>query len=373
MGRLRDVQKCSDHLIEKVHDYFNNITRSTYSNADNTKLLIPGYLVTKIIGARGCMIREIAARSGGTQIKILSDKSAERDLPEIVVSIAGSLKGKQEASAIILEQIELFKNGGPVLTTGSCLNDNIATQYKNSVQGQDSIITKTERRRPRLSSSESSRRRRSRSSSLEEKYIKRKDSDIVKPQSEQMYIENKDSEFSFRDKQPSAKQFQPNSQLNLSNMPPRLEETKNLNSFAKINNPPAPVIPQSISKSPYDEELTMKSILNLDIERKVKPVPASVPKNLFKISLLFSERAEAKRFKDYLDWFNSTNLCRVEYDIAEIPIMNSKLTKPHLMGATQQVFSLSSNPVTIAEIIKTHANKEVSLSTGDNATLSLPK
>lgn len=65
------------------------------------------------------MIREIAARSGGTQIKILSDKSAERDLPEIVVSIAGSLKGKQEAAAIILEQIELFKNGGPVLTTGS--------------------------------------------------------------------------------------------------------------------------------------------------------------------------------------------------------------------------------------------------------------
>lgn len=71
------------------------------------------------------MIRQIAARSGGTQIKILSDKSSERDLPEIVVSIAGTLKGKQEAAAIILEQIELFKNGGPVLTTGSCLNDNI--------------------------------------------------------------------------------------------------------------------------------------------------------------------------------------------------------------------------------------------------------
>jgi len=128
------------------------------------------------------MIREIAARSGGTQIKILSDKSAERDLPEIVVSIAGSLKGKQEASAIILEQIELFKNGGPVLTTGSCLNDNIATQYKNSVQGQDSIISKQERRRPRMSSSESSRysrrNRKSRSSSLEEKYIRRRDSDV---------------------------------------------------------------------------------------------------------------------------------------------------------------------------------------------------
>ena len=178
-GRLREVQKCSDLLIEKVHDYFNNITRSSYSSSDNTKLLIPGYLVTKIIGARGCMIREIAARSGGTQIKILSDKSAERDAPEIVVSIAGSLKGKQEASAIILEQIELFKNGGPVLTTGSCLNDNIATQYKNSVQGQEPGAKHAEKRRSRYSSSESSRIHSSRSSSLEER-AKRKYSDNIK-------------------------------------------------------------------------------------------------------------------------------------------------------------------------------------------------
>lgn len=125
-GKLRDVQRCSNHLIEKVHEYFNNIYKAkAHSGSDNTKLLIPGYLVTKIIGARGWMIRQIAARSGGTQIKILSDKSSERDLPEIVVSIAGNLKGKQEAAAIILEQIELFKNGGPVLTSGSCLNDNI--------------------------------------------------------------------------------------------------------------------------------------------------------------------------------------------------------------------------------------------------------
>ena len=31
VGKLRDVQKCSDLLIEKIHDYFNNITRSSYS------------------------------------------------------------------------------------------------------------------------------------------------------------------------------------------------------------------------------------------------------------------------------------------------------------------------------------------------------
>lgn len=37
-----------------------------------------------------------------------------RDLSEIVVTIEGSSKSKAEASSMIIEQIELFKNGGPV-------------------------------------------------------------------------------------------------------------------------------------------------------------------------------------------------------------------------------------------------------------------
>ena len=35
-------------------------------------------------------------------------------MPEIAVTIEGSLRCKQEAACMIIEQIELFKNGGPV-------------------------------------------------------------------------------------------------------------------------------------------------------------------------------------------------------------------------------------------------------------------
>lgn len=340
-----------------MHDYFNNITRSTYSNSDNTKLLIPGYLVTKIIGARGCMIREIAARSGGTQIKILSDKSAERDLPEIVVSIAGSLKGKQEASAIILEQIELFKNGGPVLTTGSCLNDNIATQYKNSVQGQDSIINKPERRR-RLSSSDSSKRRRSRSSSLEERYTKRKDSDVNRTPGSSHYIEKEHLEPQEPPKDPFVRQFAPAPPVSILAPSSRPEDSKSTPIVPKpVTQSEANHMLLSNAKSTVEEEVRMRSILDLEIT-KVKTVP-HVPRTTYKLTLLFSH-LEAQRFKEALEWHNKTSLSKVEYQISELKGLNS------------QSFTLVSNPVTISELIKTHGSKEMHYSTGDNST-TLPK
>jgi hypothetical protein len=77
-------------------------------------MLIPNNLVTKIIGAKGCMIKEIASKSGGAQIKILSDKYSEKDLNEIVVSVAGSERSRKEACCLITEKAELFKHGGPV-------------------------------------------------------------------------------------------------------------------------------------------------------------------------------------------------------------------------------------------------------------------
>lgn len=57
-------------------------------NYDYTfKMLIPSNYVTKLIGQskfssyflEGYMIRDIIDRSGGAQIKIMSDKQAERD------------------------------------------------------------------------------------------------------------------------------------------------------------------------------------------------------------------------------------------------------------------------------------------------------
>lgn len=44
-------------------------------NVDYTiKLLIPANYVTKLIGQKGYMIKDIIERSGGAQIKILSDR-----------------------------------------------------------------------------------------------------------------------------------------------------------------------------------------------------------------------------------------------------------------------------------------------------------
>ena len=34
---------------------------------------------------------------------------------------------------MILEQIECFKNGGPILQSGKSINENLAQQFKNSL------------------------------------------------------------------------------------------------------------------------------------------------------------------------------------------------------------------------------------------------
>ena len=77
-------------------------------------MLIPANLVTKIIGAGGCMIKEISQKSGGANIRIHSSKDIDKDLTEIVATIEGTFDQKKDAVCLITEQIELFKNGGPV-------------------------------------------------------------------------------------------------------------------------------------------------------------------------------------------------------------------------------------------------------------------
>jgi len=51
------------------------------------------------------MIRDIIDRSGGAQIKILSEKQNERDIRECIISINGSKENKIDAACLILEQI----------------------------------------------------------------------------------------------------------------------------------------------------------------------------------------------------------------------------------------------------------------------------
>lgn len=134
-GSLADVIDSITILLKRFHEFENVSKHYAY---DVVKLLIPNTYVTKLIGAKGCMIREIAAKAGGAQIKILSDKQSEREVQECLVTIAGSLANKQDAVCTILEQIEIFKHGGPILINGKTINENPALQSRNSIPPRDS-------------------------------------------------------------------------------------------------------------------------------------------------------------------------------------------------------------------------------------------
>lgn len=124
-------------IINLIQVYFDEEKK----NIDYTfKMLIPSNYVTKLIGQsiyrfslEGYMIRDIIERSGGAQIKIMSDKQSERDARECIISINGTRENKIDAACLILEQIECFKNGGPILQSGKSINENLAQQFKNSI------------------------------------------------------------------------------------------------------------------------------------------------------------------------------------------------------------------------------------------------
>ncbi|EAR94501.3 KH domain protein (macronuclear) [Tetrahymena thermophila SB210] len=141
-GKLQDIFPSSMKFFEKVDQFYNqnpNDLQDYY-----LRLLIPNRYVTKLIGAGGCMIKDIAAKSKGAQIKIMSDKQKDRDQRECLISIAGALACKVDACLLILQQLEIFKNGGPILISGKNINDNLVNQFKNSVQDQESSIKNTE-------------------------------------------------------------------------------------------------------------------------------------------------------------------------------------------------------------------------------------
>ncbi len=83
------------------------------------------------------MIKDIIEKSGGASIKISSDKHIDRDNKECMISIAGTIENKIDGACYILEQIECFKNGGPILQSGKLINENIAEQFKNSIPCQE--------------------------------------------------------------------------------------------------------------------------------------------------------------------------------------------------------------------------------------------
>ena len=101
-GTINHVQ---DAIMELSHKIKSDI-RSTYD----------GKFVTKLIGAGGCMIQEIANFAKGASIKIMSNKNDEKknNFHDIPLCIAGGFYSLQDATCIIIEQMECFKNGGPV-------------------------------------------------------------------------------------------------------------------------------------------------------------------------------------------------------------------------------------------------------------------
>lgn len=113
-GTIENVQGAIIIIAKNIQRYI----RTTFDGKDSytLKMLINKVFVTKLIGAGGCMIQEIANFSKGASIKILSTKSDERrsNSQDIPVCIAGSLASIQDASCIIIEQMECFKKGGPV-------------------------------------------------------------------------------------------------------------------------------------------------------------------------------------------------------------------------------------------------------------------
>ena len=74
-GRMRDVKEGVEYLIRKLCEDRN--CRQEIQNK-RMKLLIPNSYVTKLIGSKGSMIRELAQQSGGASIKIQSNKDQEK-------------------------------------------------------------------------------------------------------------------------------------------------------------------------------------------------------------------------------------------------------------------------------------------------------
>ena len=114
-GTIECVQDALILIIKKVSHYI----RTTFDGRESysLKMLINKVYVTKLIGAGGCMIQEIASFAGGASIKILSSRMDEKrsgSCHDIIVCIAGSAGAIQDASCIIIEQMECFKKGGPV-------------------------------------------------------------------------------------------------------------------------------------------------------------------------------------------------------------------------------------------------------------------
>ncbi|CAD8133241.1 unnamed protein product [Paramecium octaurelia] len=153
VGTLKNVQEAIRSIVRRISSQFKKLDF-------DIRVVMPANFASKLIGAKGCQIKELANKAKGAQIKVMSDKDDSDIGQYCLVQVIGSVEHKLEATVLILEQIECFKNGGPILESGKYINENFAQQYKNSVSIQD-----VKSKRQKSSSSSSIRRARSRSES----------------------------------------------------------------------------------------------------------------------------------------------------------------------------------------------------------------
>ncbi|KAM3140961.1 hypothetical protein pb186bvf_006972 [Paramecium bursaria] len=142
-GKLKHIQQALKSIMKRAH---------SIQNDNPFKIVMPASYASKLIGAKGCLIRDIANKAGGANIKVLSDKQTDSDA-ECLVEIKGNVSCTYDACMQILEQIECFRNGGPILESGRYINENFANQYRNSVQQQRESRSRSssKRRRKKIS------------------------------------------------------------------------------------------------------------------------------------------------------------------------------------------------------------------------------
>ena len=144
-GTIANIENSIKEILSKLGEY----CRHQFEGKEmyQIKILIPRIFVAKLIGAKGCMIQEIASCSGGAVIKILADKKESKRIStsqeeDTVVAVIGSQSVVSEALEKIIEQIEYYKNGGPVLASGSAIFKSIPEQFRNSILIKKGLLVK---------------------------------------------------------------------------------------------------------------------------------------------------------------------------------------------------------------------------------------
>ena len=131
------VQLATSLMIRKEHDIQ---MRLLGRPSEFIKLFIPNNYVTRMIGVGGCIMRDIALKSGGAQITIQSNKESKKHLQDCPVLISGTLANKQDAACLVIYQLQALKLINPHFKNDS--RPVIPYEHKNSES--DVLLAKRE-------------------------------------------------------------------------------------------------------------------------------------------------------------------------------------------------------------------------------------